>query len=151
MEVEIGHDNLKFETGPFHYFGQNAIRLRPEQITRLNEFCQHTCRNRHMAFELKTIKYNKPVTKNLGKRSLNNKFMDMPNDLQRIIETSEYVSDYSLRVVETLLYVKINRSAYIAAHNLSYLQQKFQDNQMITFFEKELDRQIEIASTPLVP
>lgn len=147
--MEIGHDNLKFESGPFHYFGQNAIRLSTRQMNRLNEWCDEVNRNPKIFVQRKMSKSTKSVSKNICKRPLNKEIVNIPVDVQKIIQTDSCVSDYSLRVLETSLYVKINRATYIAAHNLSYAQEKFQDNQLINTFENELDRQIELASTPV--
>ncbi|XP_060764954.1 metal transporter CNNM4 isoform X2 [Neoarius graeffei] len=95
VEVEAGNENMKFETGPFSYYGVMALSTSsfefrsPSHLSGLNRSASLSCTER-----VDTL------SSSGSNSQLNN------------ASTPQYVPDFNVRALSDLQYVKVNRAQY---------------------------------------
>ncbi|XP_026799517.3 metal transporter CNNM4 isoform X2 [Pangasianodon hypophthalmus] len=116
VEVEAGNENMKFETGPFSYYGVMALTTSslefrsPSHLSGLNRSASLSCTERVDALSTS------------GSSSHLNS-----------ASTPQYIPDFNVRALSDLQFVKINRAQYqngLLASKLDSTPQSPQSNQI---------------------
>ncbi|XP_050977062.1 metal transporter CNNM4 isoform X2 [Labeo rohita] len=95
VEVEAGNENMKFETGPFSYYGVMALTApclefrSPSHMSGLNRSASLSC------------------TERVDSVSISGSNSQLNNS-----PTAQYVPDFNVRALTDLQYVKVTRSQY---------------------------------------
>uniref|UniRef100_A0A4X2K6R5 Metal transporter n=1 Tax=Vombatus ursinus TaxID=29139 RepID=A0A4X2K6R5_VOMUR len=94
VEVEAGKENMKFETGAFSYYGTMALTT-PLNIDRSMSYPGNLSRSSSLHYQDRTDSLISSINPATASNSLN-----------------QYVSDFSVRALTDLQYVKITRQQY---------------------------------------
>jgi hypothetical protein len=163
--VEIGQEKLKFESGPFTNFGMNGIRLATDQVSQLNQWLNVKCCSKKSAAELSVkscISPNNNLTNGkealplVNARTMSSKSimrpkakLTFPPEVEKMVKKNVYLPDFSLRVVETTFYMKVNRMTYVSAFCASQASDHYRHSSFVSELQNEIDRQTELGSNPL--
>lgn len=153
VEVEIGNERLKFEAGSFTNFALNGIRLSTDQITQIRSWLNTRMAKEGSKSPEKKMQSTKETTTSIraigkNRKSKSKSKYGLANQIENIVNKSTYIPDYSLRVLETTFYMKIHRLTYAAAFCASQAIVYNRPSVFVTDLQNEIDRQIELSSTP---
>lgn len=116
VEVIVGKENLVFESGPFTYFGLQAL------VPQTSIIGKSPSSRRPTAATVSPVTAESPVVASqMG--SLQSLNMDA---MQRF----SFQPDYSVRVVTDVLYMRVPRSLYLAAKRATLMERSTTDNNM---------------------
>lgn len=130
VQVKVGNENLVFEAGPFTYFGTSALRLTAQETNML-----------------KQLSSSRPPTPD----SPESTSLNQEKDSKLVINAStsnntnsivNFIPDYTVKIIENTLYMKINRNVYLAAYKASQMERKKEWLQDEDKFKKEIDTAI---------
>ncbi|XP_061448686.1 metal transporter CNNM4 [Rhineura floridana] len=100
VEVEAGKENMKFETGPFSYYGVMALS---PSVTTISEVRSPS----HMS----NLNRSASLCYHERSNSISSNFSGSNNQLSANT-SSQYISDFSVRALTDLQYIKITRLQY---------------------------------------
>lgn len=167
VEVEIGEEKLRFEAGAFTNFGLNGISLSTEMKSTLNHWIEQEHRAQNVSsksFRIANIKnmaspkkhkQNSPIKEGDKSKSTNKtsqkQFKNMsifPMEIESSLKRLAYCPDFSLKVVETTYYMKINRITYALAYCASHAIEQKCSNSFVLNLQTEMERQTDLCCSP---
>ncbi|XP_074838076.1 metal transporter CNNM4 [Carettochelys insculpta] len=99
VEVEAGKENMKFETGAFSYYGVMALSPPPPLELRSPSHMSHLNRSASLSYHERSDSISSPVV-STSSNQLN------------VGSSPTYVSDFSVRALTDLQFIKITRQQY---------------------------------------
>lgn len=126
VSVTVGKENLVFESGPFSHFGLSALKA-PSPGEGLGVMSKAS--SRHSVSSTLTItdgKERPPSPDGMKKSPTGSTKQPQPEQLSLSGSsgTSAFISDYTVKVVETALYLKIPRRVYLAAYRATIMERQ---------------------------
>lgn len=126
VQVIVGSENLIFDAGPFTYFGTPALRLTAQETSMLS----------------KSSSSRPPTPDSPGSTSTNQE-KDLKHNSIQISNNSNvaisFIPDYTVKIIETIVYMKITRNVYLAAYKASQMERKKEWSQDDDKLKKEID------------
>lgn len=131
VSVTVGKENLIFESGPFSHFGLCALAAPSpgEGITGMSKASsRHSVSSTYIAID-KDVK-ERPVSPEGIRKSPstlskhNQQELPATNISGSSISTACFVPDYTVKVMESTLYLKIPRRVYLAAYRATLMERQ---------------------------
>lgn len=113
-QVTVGTENLIFDAGPFAYFGTAALRL--------------TANDFKNAARPPTPDSPKSGPSSSSQATVTVTKTDAPS-IPPLADTVNFVPDYTVKIIEPSLYLKVTRNVYLAAFKASTMEQLKQFSQ----------------------
>ncbi|RWS25879.1 metal transporter CNNM4-like protein [Leptotrombidium deliense] len=130
VQVIVGKESLEFESGPFTYFGVAALKL-PEGMPKVSSVYSVSSGDGAVI--------PKPPSPDMSMKSPSISVSQPQGLSQQSQSFSPFVPDYTVRLIETTLYMKVPRNVYMAAYHASLVQKQKDLSQDDERFKEEVD------------
>ncbi|XP_066991893.2 unextended protein isoform X3 [Anabrus simplex] len=132
VQVQVGRENLVFESGPFTFFGSQALtqNIGVGEALHGHARLQHR-RSADQSQVSPADSPTSPAPQNMGSlQSVN---------LDTMLRYT-FVPDYTVRAVTEVFYIKIKRSLYLAAKRATLMERAKKDTQAGEQFDDEVEK-----------
>lgn len=142
VEVTVGKENLMFESGPFTYFGTQALTA---NIGIGKNSMKFDCVTESLIQLTKHLYFAATAAESPSNANPQTLGSIQSVNLDAILRHT-FVPDYSVRAVSEVFYVKVKRSLYLAAKRATLLERSQKDS---TTSQDQFDDEVEKVSRSL--